>query len=198
MVEKGIGTYQIGKSTTSENEILNSLTDGEWHRYQDMQRSTRLSTATLSKHLKRLENGIVEKRLDLESGAYPYPVYYRLTPSLTKTDREWKETLKNEIQLNLDLLEQNPERYFHFLTVMLNLETIKHLQFYFLRPKQNEVAFDQLMEFFVFSAYHDSIEKLRMKLKEHGEKSIQQILAKAEKRITEDFKLTCKKLSKRK
>jgi len=198
MVDKGIGTYQIGKSRTSEKEILNVLTDGEWHRYQEMQQLTRLSTATLSKHLKRLENGIVEKRLDLESGAYPYPVYYRLKPSLTEANREWKEILKNEIQLNLDLLEQNPEQYFHFLTVMLNLETIKHLQFYFLNPKQNENAFNQLMEFFVFSAYRDSIKKLKMKLKEHEEKNIQQILAKAEKRITEDFKSTCKKLSKKK
>jgi ABC-type enterochelin transport system substrate-binding protein len=37
-----------------------------------------LSSATLSKHLKELEKGVVEKQVRLDSGEYPYPVFYRI------------------------------------------------------------------------------------------------------------------------
>lgn len=61
----------------AENKIKNALNDGEWHRPKDLKEETRQTAATLSKHLKRMVKGIVEKRVDT-SGNAPYPVYYRL------------------------------------------------------------------------------------------------------------------------
>lgn len=54
------------------------LKDAEWHRYQELREKTGLSSATLSKHLKELEKGVVEKQVRLDSGEYPYPVFYRI------------------------------------------------------------------------------------------------------------------------
>ena len=39
-----------------------------------------MSTATVSKFLKELENdGEIQKKVDIDSGKYPYPAFYRLT-----------------------------------------------------------------------------------------------------------------------
>ena|ERR1035437_1380143 len=74
------------KETTNDNEIhyekahdkiRNALKDGKWHRFKDLKKETQLTAATLSKHLKQLEKGIVEKYVDIRGNA-PYPVYYRI------------------------------------------------------------------------------------------------------------------------
>jgi len=49
------------------------LSDGKWHRHKELLEKTGLSPTTLSKHLKELEKGIVEKRIDITSGEYPTP-----------------------------------------------------------------------------------------------------------------------------
>ena len=78
MVKKGVGSWQIDKALTAVQAIIEILIDGKWHRYQELREKAGLSSATLSKHLKELEKGIVEKRLLLNSGEYPYPVEYRI------------------------------------------------------------------------------------------------------------------------
>lgn len=78
MVNKGFGKWQIDQSAIAANAIMEILIDGEWHRYQEIRTKSGLSSATLSKHLKELEGGIVEKEMRLKTGEYPYPVYYRL------------------------------------------------------------------------------------------------------------------------
>jgi hypothetical protein len=78
MVKKGVGDWQLGKIEVANQTIMKILLDGKWHRYQELLETTGLSSATLSKHLKELEKGIAEKEMRLESGEYPYPVYYRM------------------------------------------------------------------------------------------------------------------------
>jgi DNA-binding HxlR family transcriptional regulator len=81
MVEKGFGFWQMEKMQSAALVILKSLIDNQWHQYRELLEKTKLSSATLSRHLKSLEHsGIVEKNLDTQSGAYPYPVSYRLNP----------------------------------------------------------------------------------------------------------------------
>jgi DNA-binding HxlR family transcriptional regulator len=78
MVERGVGSWQTSKARTAVQAIMKILRDGEWHRYKELRGKAGLSSATLSKHLKELEKGVVEKKILLKSGEYPYPVVYRI------------------------------------------------------------------------------------------------------------------------
>lgn len=57
-------------------KIKRILADGKWHRYGEIVKTTGLSPATVSKHFKKLRD-VIEKKIDFESGEYPYPVYYK-------------------------------------------------------------------------------------------------------------------------
>jgi DNA-binding HxlR family transcriptional regulator len=49
-------------------------------RYEDLVKSTTLSRRTVSLRLKRMmEKGLINRNVDVESGKYPIPVYYRWT-----------------------------------------------------------------------------------------------------------------------
>jgi DNA-binding HxlR family transcriptional regulator len=78
MVEKGFGYWQQQRMEVAEFIILRCLSDNQWHQYRELLEETKLSSATLSKHLKSLERGVVEKKIEIQSGIYPYPVSYRL------------------------------------------------------------------------------------------------------------------------
>jgi len=78
MVERGVGSWQISRARTAVQAIMKILRDGEWHRYKELRGKAGVSSATLSKHLKELEKGVVEKKILLKSGEYPYPVVYRI------------------------------------------------------------------------------------------------------------------------
>ena len=96
MVERGVGEYQIKKAEKSRTLIINGLASGDWIRYTQVVSQTGLSTATVSKFLKKLEKeGEIEKKVDIESGEYPYPAYYRLTDK--GLERINKDALKKRI-----------------------------------------------------------------------------------------------------
>jgi len=83
---RGVGGYQIDRVRGSRSVILDVLGGGGWVRYSEIVGKTGLSTATVSKHLKRLEEeACVEKKIDIESGEYPYPVSYRILPEGEKS-----------------------------------------------------------------------------------------------------------------
>jgi len=95
---KGIGESQIIQFINAETEILKVLMDSKPHRYKEIVKKTGLSTATVSKHLKRLEEkGWVKKEVDLKSNIYPYPVLYTLNSSGIKII-EMKNILKKMIE----------------------------------------------------------------------------------------------------
>lgn len=75
-MKKGKGEHQKNMELRAELKLLNILKDLKWHQYSELASKTRLSSATLSKHLKR--HVLLEKRVDTTSGKYPYPVYYKV------------------------------------------------------------------------------------------------------------------------
>lgn len=80
-MQRGIGEDHIKKYMKAETKILNVLMDAKPHRYKEIVEKTGLSSATVSKHLKKLEKrGWVKKEIDLKSKIYPYPVLYTLNP----------------------------------------------------------------------------------------------------------------------
>lgn len=170
-MEKGVGDYQIRKAQTSEKQILEILSDGEWHRYQEIQKITRLSTATLSKHLKRLEKSLIEKRLDLETGTYPYPVYYRLRPEVFPKIKPFKpDFTENYGLIRYDL---------HLLSMFLNSTTLEFLKLYFENPKENEEMFNEAIKHYVLSKHQEAIYTLKELLQKRLEKGedIQKLLS---------------------
>jgi len=164
-MQKGIGEYQIKKAKASKKEILKVLQDGKWHRYSEIKEATGLSPATLSKHLEELTKGIVEKKLDLESGKYPYPVLYRLKPFVFEKAKpiEPQFTRKYEL-IRYDL---------HFLHSLCGLLTLDFLRMYLENPKENEEIFNQAFENYVIERYRDSVNLLKeelLRIKEEEEK----------------------------
>jgi len=79
----GIGNWHKNKAYEAKWKILIALSDGQWHRYMELKQKTELSSRTLTKHLDHMKNiQIIEKKADIESGEYPYPVFYKATPEL--------------------------------------------------------------------------------------------------------------------
>ena len=72
----GLGESQLLIFASNRHSILILLSDRQEHRYNEIVEITKLSTATVSKHLKDMEGTLVKKRVELEED-YPYPVYYR-------------------------------------------------------------------------------------------------------------------------
>jgi DNA-binding Lrp family transcriptional regulator len=164
-MQKGTGEYQIKKAKASKKEILKVLGDGKWHRYNEIKEATGLSSATLSKHLEELTKGIVEKKLDLESGEYPYPVLYRLKPFVFEKAKPIEPLFTKDYKLiRYDL---------HFLHSLCGLLTLEYLRMYLENPKENEEIFNQAFENYVIERYRDSVNLLKEKLlrmKEEKEK----------------------------
>ena len=65
MAKRGLGDTQIKNSKRAKEKILSvlesALENGEFLRYKEIQDKTGLSTATLTKHLKELGKGIIER-----------------------------------------------------------------------------------------------------------------------------------------
>jgi len=71
-----------------------------------------MSTATASKHLPELEKeGAIERKLDTESGKYPYPAYYRIRQkgleNLSKSQdvRFLRDARLHEVRIPLEIVE---------------------------------------------------------------------------------------------
>jgi len=192
MSERGIGSSQIRMMKTAEQKILKVLQDGEWHRYQNLQQQTGLSTATLSKHLKDLEKGIVERRLDQGSNEYPPPVYYRIKQDVPLNSvKMWREFLMESIKNEgLWLQYRHPEIFIEFLNQMIGLQALENLEYYFY-TNESEETFEQSLEYMVISVYRDSIQTLKNKLKELGDKgeNLQVIIANAQTDMGDDFRI---------
>jgi DNA-binding HxlR family transcriptional regulator len=79
---KGVGKHQLILNLESRRKILAALSGGEWMRYRDIVESAGVGTTTASKFLKLMvAAGEVEKKVDLISEEYPYPVLYKITPN---------------------------------------------------------------------------------------------------------------------
>lgn len=167
-----MGSDQIKKRKVSEKKILNVLTNNDWVRYKDLQKKTKLSSATLTKRLKRLEKGIVEKKIDLESGKYPYPVYYRIkqkyASSKSDSDLVFKDITYGFLEEHLK--NKDLEASFNLLNNMLTASYIAYLQNYF--EDHNETAFTQNVDFFVFDIFREMYECVKQTLEKMEKEGI--------------------------
>ena len=69
------------KEYYARRAIFKALSDEQWHRNMELKATTKLSSRTLAKHLdKMVEQQMIEKKTDMESGKYPHPVLYKAVP----------------------------------------------------------------------------------------------------------------------
>jgi DNA-binding HxlR family transcriptional regulator len=188
---KGTGNNQIEKAKESKRTILASLQTGDWFRYQNLQKQTGVSSATLSKHLKELEKGIIEKKIDMESGKYPYPVYYRIKPEiitkLTKIRKKAEELFAKSKQ------SRNSLHWLNFNTGLLLISLLKE---YIKNPTQNEKMFSQATEYNIISLYRNYIDAIKLKMKDYNEKGedVNQLLTDFQNQILKDYNFMIKEM----
>jgi DNA-binding transcriptional ArsR family regulator len=73
----------LERSSEALMKILKVLSDGKWHQNGELAEKTKVSSATLAKHLKKLRKlKLIRLRIDSESGKYPEPRYYIAEPEL--------------------------------------------------------------------------------------------------------------------
>jgi DNA-binding HxlR family transcriptional regulator len=154
MAKKGVGEYQTRKENISKKEILKVLEDGKWHRFSEILKATGLSTATLSKHLKMLEGKLIQKKIDIESGEKPIPIYYRLNPKLQKTVDEWRKLLSKidtyQIEESLQLLANQA------ISAYVDL----------LKQQPNKEYFEQAFQYSVLGFFEEGLKLLKLLSKE--------------------------------
>ena len=86
----------LKKARDAEIKIIEVLSDGKWHRAQDLRVEAHMSSKTLYKNLEKFKP-YLEEYEDRESGKYPYPKYYRANELLMeivklveRTSSMWK------------------------------------------------------------------------------------------------------------
>jgi hypothetical protein len=124
-MNKSIPTTNKRDYEEAEQEIHNVLADGQWHRARELEEKTRLSPATLSKHLKRDLRISVERKISRRGKEYPRPVYYRLQSS-------FKQKLEKAQFLNTsaEQILNSPTLRISFLLRGASLMAISYLKDY--------------------------------------------------------------------
>lgn len=194
-MKKGLGEQQIKDQEKAIQKILNVLDNGERIRYSELQEKTGLSTATLTKHLKKLKNGIVERKVDSESSEYPPPVYYQLRKNVFP-----KLHPKTPEETCLFMLKYNLPRYdVHLLNSLAGLILLNFLELYSQNPEQNDELFEQTVEHYIIQRYREGIRNLKIKIKELSEKGIEvnAMLADSVNRYKQDYDWMLKKIGKK-
>jgi DNA-binding HxlR family transcriptional regulator len=157
MVERGVGDWQVNKARTAVQVITKILRDGEWHRYHELRDKTGLSSATLSKHLKELERGVVEKKILLKSGEYPYPVFYRIRERYQTVFRIFNildaRRLGKKTETNKKKLAEAMQAYMELINKALSDSAKVALEIY--AVERNFEAFQQSLDSF-WGAYREA------------------------------------------
>ncbi|MEM3378682.1 MAG: winged helix-turn-helix transcriptional regulator [Candidatus Bathyarchaeia archaeon] len=192
----GKGEYQIKLARSARQKILALLRDGEWHRYSELKQKTALSTATLSKHLKELERGIIERQIDITSKEYPPPVSYRLKLDVLNLNRFTYEALMIPVKRfeTIDLSEpKDGASRVALLMEYVNLQTalgiFNGFRNYF--ENKDETQLQQSIDFYLSYYYRDVVDRLREKLDDAAAKGVdvKMLLLEADKEILKRYKL---------
>jgi len=189
----GLGEFHLHVMDLAKQKILNELDSEKWIRFNELREKTGLSTSTLTRHLKELQKGIVEKYIDKKSGEYPLPVYYKLN--------YWanfeKEMYKIIFDKQLDRKELGEKdqlaSYIEYLNVQVGFQLLNTLRNYFDKDF-NEVAFNQVLENYVVSIYRKQGYILKEALKEISDKGVNvpYLITEAEGIISTHFAETMK------
>jgi DNA-binding HxlR family transcriptional regulator len=79
----GTGQKQIEMAHHSQQLIFDALSDGQWHSRKEIKKKTELCSHVLDKHLSAMvENQVISKKIDKESGEYPIPTKYKASQEL--------------------------------------------------------------------------------------------------------------------
>lgn len=115
--------WQEEKKREARKKIMGILLNGKPHRYGEIIGKTKLSKATLSKHLKEMEKeGKITKHIDVESGKYPYPVYYELSEQEDALAKVYQMINKQVERFKSDLsVTKEPKRYLALMNKYRNL-----------------------------------------------------------------------------
>jgi len=190
-MKKGKGEYQALLEHHSRQKIFEVLSDGEWHRYEEIKKHTRLSSATLAKHLKALEKlQLIEKKIDLKSGKYPYPVYYRLSlVTLTPLGLLYKNVLDYRLKfIFLFAKEGEITNYLREVNTALNIELLGFLgEFY--SGEHSEEWLRVTLRHFVFEFYVKAVYALKAALEENfpDKEAIKKVIFDAKIQIIHEY-----------
>ena len=145
---RGKGKYHTEKADKAFLAIMKVLSgreegmeykpklEGKEYRYKELKKKTGLNDPTLAKYLKPLINlKLVSKRVDLESGKYPYPAYYRAEPEfLTWIDAQISTKELSE-QIEGVLLETKSPM---FVLELINLQNYVSTSFTLQKLKEDK------------------------------------------------------------
>lgn len=169
--KSGIGDYQIKEENKAIKKIVGCLIDGEWHRYHDIQAATRLSPATLSKHLKKLGKIMLEKNVDVKSGEYPYPAYYRLDDFARGRVTILKSLEKIMAKGAYMVEKKQPRFYLHNLNAALGTGLLKILE-KTLHEVTDEKELDMIIEVLILWNFETYVRLFVSQLRELAKEGI--------------------------
>ena len=192
MAKRGIGEDQIRKAKLSKQKILYFLRDGQWHRYSEILKAIKVSPTTLTKHLKELEKGIVERHINIESGEYPPPVSYRLKPSVSQIAKIWHDAIVGPLK-RADFVKgkskaDNVNFFMEYLNLQTGFQLLGNLRDYFYL-NENEIAFNQSLDLYVLAFYREGAFMLKEKLKELAAQGVNvlALIHEAEQKMSKHF-----------
>jgi predicted transcriptional regulator len=194
MKVKDLAKKKRAYNLSTKKDIIRFLDDGEWHRNQDILSNVKGSSATVQKHLNKLADGIVERKMDLDSKEYPHPVYYRLKPQYIKNrlrqlEMDWQDGVLNEPLNRMDpMTSVGISRYVEFLNVQTGLQLLGQIRRFL--DEKNEFAFSQTMDLWILTAYRENAFKLREKIEKLTDQSVnvQALIGEAEQKMLKHFR----------
>jgi DNA-binding transcriptional ArsR family regulator len=202
MTERGLGEKQIKMSRKAKQKIIQVLQDRKAHRYQQLQEETGLSTATLSKHLKELESGLVKRTVNVEEGFYPPPVYYEINLKPFDKRLSWADKIGSNTFMDKRsgwiTKHKELENYIREINWNVGQLLIYFLRIYFENPLENEEKFNQALEYYLIPFFQDYVQNAKLKMEELADKgeNIKQILDTSEKKLSSDIGTILKRVKK--
>ena len=196
--KKGIGADQIEKAQLSTHKILKVLEDGNWHRYMEILRETKISPTTLTKRLRELEKGIVERKINIETKEYPPPVEYHLRNKAIESMRKGEIGILEKLMANIGRNKSSESSaiidFLEDFSFLMELHILENLSSYFI--EKNETYYRQYFEYYVIPNFTEIVIMLKQKLSNlEGEGSnIEDLLSEAKARLV---KLEDQKVKKR-
>lgn len=186
----GMGEYHREKAYDAQRSIFKALSDGQPHRNMELKEKTKLSPRTLDKHLDKLvELGVVNKQKDTQSGAYPYPVFYKATNDLLKYIKS--SLLRDDFSETIDGMIQETKDPLMILEVIHEYSQLAFIKI--LKEIQAKKAMDFerrqfLEEIFLWSNYrHFTMELIEASLKIADTLKMDELLIKQTERLRNQY-----------
>jgi DNA-binding HxlR family transcriptional regulator len=180
--------WQKEEEQKNAAKIIIALLDKEPHQYKELLEKTRLSKATLSKHLRKMgHTGTVSREMDTKSGQYPYPVYYTLVGRASEFEREWHDAIIEPLK-RTDLVRGKNKAgsvsfFMEYLNVQIGLQFLGNLRNYFDKRTEN-------VDSYILAFYQEGTSILKEKLEEASAQgvNVQALIGEAEQKMLKHFK----------